>query len=162
MAHLSLSLLGPFQATLDKQPVTGFESNKVRALLTYIAVEAGQPHPRETLAGLLWPDYPDRSALNNLRFTLSNLREAIGDRQADPAFLLITRETIQFNTASDHSMDLAGLQDLSGQSIDRLAQAVSVYRGSFLEGFSCDSAPFEEWVVFKREQTGRQMSEALH
>ena len=122
MAHLSLLLLGPFQATLDKQPVTGFESNKVRALLTYIAVEAGQPHPRETLAGLLWPDYPDRSALNNLRFTLSNLREAIGDRQADPPFLLITRETIQFNIASDYSLDLAGLQNLSGLDIDRLEQ----------------------------------------
>ena len=40
MAHLSLSLLGPFQATLGKEPIAGFESNKVRALLAYLAVEA--------------------------------------------------------------------------------------------------------------------------
>ena len=31
MAQLSLSLLGPFHATLDGEPIAGFESNKVRA-----------------------------------------------------------------------------------------------------------------------------------
>jgi hypothetical protein len=33
MTHLSISLLGGFEVTLDEAPVTGFESNKVRALL---------------------------------------------------------------------------------------------------------------------------------
>ena len=33
MIHLTLSLLGPFQATLDDEPVTGFVSDKARALL---------------------------------------------------------------------------------------------------------------------------------
>jgi WD40 repeat protein/DNA-binding SARP family transcriptional activator len=162
MARLSLSLLGPFQATLDGNPATGFESNKVRALLAYLAVEADRPHPREILAGLLWPDYPDRSALTNLRSALANLRQAIGDRQADPPFLLITRETIQFNAASDYALDASTLQDLPDLSIDQLEQAVAAYRGSFLEGFSlADSAPFEEWVVYKRQQISRHMLDAL-
>src|SRR4030066_92077 len=99
MAHLSLSMLGPFQATLDGRPVTGFESNKVRALLAYLAVEADRPHSRPALAGLLWPDYPDRSALNNLRSALANLRQAIGDQAAQPPFLIVNRDIIQFNTA---------------------------------------------------------------
>jgi DNA-binding SARP family transcriptional activator len=114
------------------------------------------------LAGLLWPDYPNASALNNLRDALSALRQAIGDRRADPPFLLITRDTIQFNTASDCSLDLSGLADLTGLEIDQLEQVVSAYRGSFLEGFSCDSAPFEEWILVRREQTNRQMLDALH
>ena len=46
MARLSLFLLGPFQATLDGEPVSGFLSNKVRALLAYPAVEAGQQRPK--------------------------------------------------------------------------------------------------------------------
>ncbi|GAB4530332.1 MAG: hypothetical protein Kow0063_08280 [Anaerolineae bacterium] len=163
MASLSLLLGGPFQATLDGEPATGFESNKVKALLAYLAVEADRPHPRETLAGLLWPDYPDRSALANLRSALANLRQAIGDRQAEPPFLLITRDTIQFNTASDYSLDLAGLQNLPGLSVGQIEQAVAVCRGSFLEGFSLgDSPPFEEWLLVKREQLSRQMREALH
>jgi predicted ATPase/DNA-binding SARP family transcriptional activator len=161
MAHLSLSLLGPFRAALDGQPITSFESAKVRALLAYLAVEADQPHSREALAGLLWPDYPDRSALSNLRYALSNLREAIGDRQADPPFLGITRETLQFNTASNYTLDLDGLRDLQDLAIDRLEQIVSLQCGLFLEGFSCDSAPFEEWTLFKREQIGQQALAAL-
>jgi DNA-binding SARP family transcriptional activator len=90
MAHLSLSLLGLFQAELDGQQVTGFESNKVRALLAYLATEADRPHARQALAGLLWPDYTDRSALNNLRSALANLRHAIGDQQTKPPFLIIS------------------------------------------------------------------------
>ena len=43
MGHLSASFLGPFQATLDGQPVAGFVSNRVRALLAYLAVEVDRP-----------------------------------------------------------------------------------------------------------------------
>ena len=53
MAHLSLSFLGGFAVTLDGQPVTAFGTNKVRALLAYLAVESARPHRREELAGLL-------------------------------------------------------------------------------------------------------------
>ncbi len=106
MPHLSLALLGPLRVSLDDHPATGFESNKVKALLTYLVVEADRPHARESLAGLLWPDYPNRSSLANLRSALANLRQAIGDRQADPPFLFIDRNAIQFNLASDHTLDI--------------------------------------------------------
>ena len=101
MAHLALSLLGPFQASLDAKPVAGFKSKQVRALLAYLAVEAARPHSRIALAALLWPNCPDRAALNNLRYALSNLRQAIGDAQAHPPFLLIHRDTLQFNLDRD-------------------------------------------------------------
>src|SRR5512143_1258942 len=100
MPHLSLSLLGTFQAALDGQPLIGFATNKVRALLAYLVVECERPHSRETLAGLLWSDLPNRAALGNLRYALSNLRETIHDRQVTLPFLLITRDTIQFNVQS--------------------------------------------------------------
>jgi DNA-binding SARP family transcriptional activator len=164
MAHLSLSLLGPFQVTLEGQPVTGFKSNKVRALLAYLAVEADQPHHREVLAGLLWPDWPERDALSNLRYALSNLRRVIGDRTAQPPLLRITRDTLQFNTDSDFSLDIAVLAD-SGKGLGGLSdleKAISLYRGSFLEGFSLpDAAPFEEWALLTRERLARQMSSVL-
>jgi len=113
VACLSVRLLGPHQVTLDGQPVTGFKSSKVRALLAYLAVEADRPHRREVLAGLLWPDWPDRDALSNLRYALSNLRRVIGDRTAEPPFLLITRDTLHFNTASDYWLDVAAFTDLT-------------------------------------------------
>ncbi|MGC9357808.1 MAG: AfsR/SARP family transcriptional regulator, partial [Anaerolineae bacterium] len=97
MAELSIHLFGAFEVTLAGEPVTGFASDKVRALLAYLAVEADRPHRREALTGLLWPRYSESSARANLRRALANLRTVIGDRQASPPFLAISRQTVQFN-----------------------------------------------------------------
>jgi WD40 repeat protein/DNA-binding SARP family transcriptional activator len=157
MAHLDLSFLGRFQATVDARPVTGFESNKVRALLAFLAVESARPHARETLAGLLWPDYPDHSALSNLRSALANLRSAIDDHRAVPPFLLITRDAIRFNPDSDYALDLNTLRDTQRASTEELARAAAAYQGEFLEGFSlADSPAFEQWVLVQRAQVQQQ------
>src|SRR4030042_6409969 len=100
MVRLSISLLGHLQVRVDGELVTAFESNKVRALLVYLAVEANYPHSREKMAGLLWPDFPERSALGNVRYALSNLRKTIGDRAARPPFLLITHDALHFTRDS--------------------------------------------------------------
>ena len=169
MTHLAIRLLGSFTVMVDGQPATKFDSNKVRALLAYLAVESDRPHRRETLAGMLWPEAPDRSAFNNLRYSLSDLRQTIGDRHARPPFLLITHDSLQFNRDSDHVVDVVNLERcLNIEQGDpavlrQLAEAVRLYRGWFLEGFSVSgSAPFEEWAVFKREQIGRQALRALN
>jgi DNA-binding SARP family transcriptional activator len=82
MARLALSLLRSFEVTLDGALITTFESNKVRALLAYLAAESDRPHRREALAALLWPDWPQQSAMSNLRYSLADLRKNIGDRDA--------------------------------------------------------------------------------
>jgi DNA-binding SARP family transcriptional activator len=179
MARLSIRLLGPFQVTLDGEPAVGFRSDKVRALLAYLCVELEGPHRREKLAGLLWPDWPERSARTNLRQALANLRQVIGDdaraagRDATPPFLRISRQTIQFNPASDAWVDVTAFAHLTDfatterpttqDRIEELEKAVALYRGKFLEGFSLpDSAPFEEWTLLQREQSHRLVIEALH
>ncbi len=88
MSRLQVSLLGPYRVLLDGQPAAGFRSDKVRALLAYLAVEASREHPRDVLAGLLWPEWTEREALANLRYSLSNLRQVTGDREASVPFLL--------------------------------------------------------------------------
>ena len=105
MARLCLRLLGSLDVTLDGAAVTGFTTDKARALLAYLVVEADRPLRRETLAGLLWPDYPEQSARASLRAALATLRQAIGDRDADPAFLHVSRQAVQFNSASDAWVD---------------------------------------------------------
>jgi len=173
MARLTVWLLGPPEIRLDGEPVTGLVSNKVRALLFFLATEADRRRPetvahrRETLAGLLWPDYPERSAHTNLSNALSLLRTALRDRdrvstQAHP-YLLVDRETVQFDRQSDCWVDVAtftepvGLRDPSS-----LEQAVALYRGPFLEGFTLkDSPAFEQWVLVMRERLQRQAMEAL-
>ncbi|HUW14798.1 MAG TPA: BTAD domain-containing putative transcriptional regulator, partial [Anaerolineae bacterium] len=169
MSRLVIHLLGPFRVSLDGEPVTGLESDKVRALLAYLAVEADQPHRREKLVGLLWPEQPEQAARANLRRALANLRKAISDRPAiadgpaSPPYLRVTRQTVQFNSGSDASVDVTAFRAAleregdAAPSIQPLEEAIALYRGSFLEGFFVkDSGPFEDWSLLTRERLQRQ------
>src|SRR5512139_3415904 len=109
MTHLMLGVFGAFQVTLADGSTAEFESDKTCALLTYLAVEADRPHRRDALIGLLWPDEPEQTARHNLRQALFSLRQTIGDAAAQPPYLLIPRDEIQFNTASNFALDVASL-----------------------------------------------------
>jgi len=79
---ISASLLGPFEASLDDRPLHKFRTNKVQALLIYLATEASVVHRRDALTALLWPGLPQKSAQVNLRQTLYRLRRAIPEVMA--------------------------------------------------------------------------------
>lgn len=172
MPQLSLNLFGRFGAMLDGEPVHGFESNKVRALLAYLALEAAQPHSREALVGLLWPEYPERKARQSLSQALYNLKHLLGENGHPTPFLHITHPTVQFNLNSDHAFDVTAFSEAI-QQVDHhehlkdcapcqtlLTQATRLYTGPFLEAFNLkDSLVFEEWALLTRERLHRQ---ALH
>lgn len=176
MARLTISLLGSIQVGLDEQAVGGFAYNKARALLAYLAVEADRSHQRDELVGLLWPDMPDAAARTNLRQVLTSLRDTIGPGDDAAPFLITTRDTLQFNPASDYTLDVARFTFLLDECAKhrhrhvsrcpacaaRLEEAVKLYRGDFLAQLpSVDSAPFEEWLVLKREALHQRAVEAL-
>jgi predicted ATPase/DNA-binding SARP family transcriptional activator len=173
MSRLLVRLLGPFAAELEGHHLSGFRSNKVRALLAYLMVECRRPWSRATLAGLLWPDLPEISAQSNLRNALSNLRHILGDAGSEPSFFLLSETTLQFNRDSDCWLDLWAFLDRPAQtdtrkeilpgeiSIHQLEAALALYRGEFLEGFSVDSAPLEEWILATREQAHQRLLQIL-
>ncbi len=178
MSRLSISLLGHFQVSVDDQPVS-FPTDKAGALLAYLAVEKERPHRRDVLAGLLWPDQPQDKARQSLRQALSHLRQAIAAPRDDSDvedFLLVTRQTIQFNAASDHSLDVAAFRllveacrhhphrHLGGclPCLRRLRKMADLYQSHFLDQFFLsDSAAFEEWALLQRESLRREVVEAL-
>src|SRR5574338_1162609 len=87
MPRLALHLLGPPQIDLDGNSIH-LERRKSLALLSYLAVEAGQ-HSREFLSSLLWPDTSQSSALKNLRQILWEIQQSVGE-----SWLVIDREKI--------------------------------------------------------------------
>ncbi|NKQ36004.1 MAG: AAA family ATPase [Chloroflexi bacterium] len=161
MEQLTLSFFSAFQATLGGKPLINFRSAKVQALLIYLALTPRQTHARELLAALFWPDEPETAARQNLRQSLYRLRQILGDNDSrkETACLLATRSTVQFNPASDCLLDVAAF--LSHLKNDQLGQAVELYRGDLLPGFTCDSLPFEAWLRQEREQLHRQALDAL-
>ncbi len=151
-SNLEILSLGGLQIKQNGAPVTSFMSSKVPALLAYLAV-TGRPHQRDALAGLLWGEMPDAAAANNLRQALSNLRKLF-----EP-YLQITRDTVAFDRAVPHLLDVEAFLDLlrlsegqpAGQRIGLLRQALVLYRGDFLEGFYVRDAPdFEDWALVER------------
>jgi DNA-binding SARP family transcriptional activator/tetratricopeptide (TPR) repeat protein len=171
-ARLQLRLLGAFDAGLDGVPLGPFRSAKVRALLAYLAVEAGRAHLRESLSTLLWGEYPEHEAQQSLSQALSNLRRLLGPGASSrPAaaqpLLTITRQTVQLNLGPDllwvdvHAFDslLAAASRRRGLPTEErdvtglLAEAVALYQGPFLAGLSLsDSLEFEEWRLQQQEQ----------
>jgi predicted ATPase/DNA-binding SARP family transcriptional activator len=176
MAHLILGVLGALQVTWTDGSTAKFETDKTRALLAYLAVEADGPHRRDALVGLLWPDESEQTARHNLRQALYSLRQTLGDSAAQPPYLHITRDEIQFNTASDHALDVASFNahlaatashtharlDACAVCAVRLQHAVGLYRGKFLQEFFLeDSAEFEEWALARREMLHQRALDAL-
>jgi adenylate cyclase len=176
VTHLSIRLMGSLQVTRNGQPVTHFETEKTRVLLAYLAVEADRLHPREFLAEMLWPGRPAGAADANLRHTLAGLRRTIGDtptalgagRKAPPPLLLVTRQTIQVNSACGAWVDVQAFTALLRASqppgppvVASLEEAVGLVRGVFLEDISATGSPgLEEWLLLTREQLGRLALEA--
>ncbi len=64
--RLTIRTLGGLEIALDGEPVTGFDSRKVQALLVYLAC-TGRAHPREMLAEMLWEERSTSRSLGYLR-----------------------------------------------------------------------------------------------
>lgn len=159
MARLDLSFLGTFQATLDGRPVTHFRSHNNRGLLVYLMLHGEQPVPRELLATLFWPDQSGEQAHNNLRQAIYQLRQLLNDTTNDAPFLLVARQSVQFDRDSDHSLDVSRfLRAIETRDLDA---AAAHYAGDLLPGFTCDSLEFEAWLRLERERLHELALETL-
>jgi WD40 repeat protein/DNA-binding SARP family transcriptional activator len=178
---IAMRCLGTFEVSIGPAANPILPTDKVRALLAYLALEArpdiGRPHRREALAGLFWPEYSEAKALANLRLTLHRLRQAL--EQAAPgasAILIITRQTVQLKQMA-LEVDAVRFQAVLAESaahphedvlqcercLASLAQAVKLYDGELLAGFGLADAPaFEEWLLLRREVLQQQALMALH
>ncbi|MBI3166393.1 MAG: tetratricopeptide repeat protein [Chloroflexi bacterium] len=160
--NLSLSYLGTPQITRANSPITNFISNKIPALLAYLAVTR-RAHSRNKLAALLWGEMSDADAKNNLRQALANLKKYFEDE------LTITRDAIEFTGDAfvdsihfDSALRSASSLDPEPASVI-LTDSLALYRGDFLEGFHVRDAPeFEDWMLTERARLRELALQALH
>ncbi|MCB8924637.1 MAG: tetratricopeptide repeat protein [Ardenticatenaceae bacterium] len=163
---LTIRCLGGLHIWLADTAVTHFASRKADALLVYLACNP-RPHPRETLATLLWPDNDQTRALANLSVILTSLR-----KQLD-SYLVAERHTVSFNYERPVVLDVAQFEQAIAQAqphggkitrtvAAQLQTAVSLYKGDFLAGFNLRGVPeFEAWVLLEQERLRQLMLDAL-
>ena len=169
MSGLTLSLLGPFTVTLDDRPFDGLRNRPALALFLYLAC-LPERHRRESVMALLWPDWPQASAQQNLRQNLYVLRQALPGvaslHDGSPVPLILSdRETLQLNPNAAITVDarrFAHLLEQPQPHMGHLAEAMGLYRGDFLADFYLpDSNSFEEWAAAQREAYRRLALHAL-
>ncbi|RIK40703.1 MAG: hypothetical protein DCC55_14200 [Chloroflexi bacterium] len=178
MGPIALTFLDTFAVTTTTGVISGFRTDKVRALLAYLALEGARPQRRERLAALFWPENDHETALANLRLTLHRLRQTLDAAAPGLANTLFTinRAAVTFH-GSAAQVDVLRFQQLLAECeahthddlhrcsscLARLQEAVELYRGELLAGFGLADAPdFEEWLLLRRETLHHLGLLALH
>jgi predicted ATPase/DNA-binding SARP family transcriptional activator len=160
-----LQLFGPPLIKHASDTPILFKSRKGAALLFYLALNPGQ-HRRAHLANLLWSEWSEEKALGNLRYTLWNVRQMLGDIPLDS-----DRGNITFELKNQFWVDAQAFRELlkvrethvpGREDMARLQQAVALYQGDFLAGFEVDDAPvFEQWLHQQRTTFHEMAIDAL-
>ncbi|HRQ41866.1 MAG TPA: BTAD domain-containing putative transcriptional regulator [Chloroflexota bacterium] len=156
MRQLRILLLGSPQIECDGRP-TDTDRRKAVALLAYLAVTA-VPHTRDALATLFWPDSDQSRALAYLRRALWEVNNILGE-----GWLEAGRDHIALRRSADVWLDVAVFQALLAEGgHTAMSQAIDLYRGDFMAGFSLRDCPdFDEWQYFQAETLRRTLGAAL-
>jgi predicted ATPase/DNA-binding SARP family transcriptional activator/Tfp pilus assembly protein PilF len=150
---LQLKLFGFPQIIYRGQVPTKFDSDKVRALLIYLAIKAS-PQSRKHLAELLWEDTP-ATMRRNLCKAISNLSKLLGNLLVKEGNDLIALD-MQRCWVDVHEFD-----QLYQQAT--LHEATQLYQADFLNHFHIDSCEdFEQWAVGEQARLRLQMLDLLH
>ena len=174
MSNLELAFLGSPEVKLCDNGLK-FRSRKALALLCYLVAE-GSTRSREELGALFWPESDESRGRTALRSTLAYIKEPLtrGINGEEEPYLLIDRNVLGFNFASDYRLDLdllrsafnlaqrADQADKSGQTVPLLEAAVEAYRGDFMQGFYLNDTPeFDYWLDVEREAWRRRMDQVF-
>jgi len=154
--RLAIYTLGGVRILRGGEAVDGLSHRKAEALLIYLA-STRRSQPREVLADLLWDERTQSQSMANLRVVLTALRQKLGE------YLTINREAVAIKQDVDVWLDAAQMEDglnelhqqgkLNASTVSQAAEALALYRGDFLAGFSVsDCRRFEDWQVRERER----------
>ncbi len=157
---LRIRLFGKFCVQRDEQIVDGFDAHKVQELFCYLLLHRDHALPRETLAGLLWPDTSTAQSKKSLRQVLWQLQSLLNTQSGadDERILLVEPEWVRLNPQAEIWLDVVQFEkaydpvqripghDLDVYSVQALEEAVQLYQGPLLEGW------YEDWCLYERER----------
>jgi DNA-binding SARP family transcriptional activator len=158
-APVTIRLFGEPEVVARGDPLV-LNNQKARALLFYLAA-TGQPHTRSHLATLLWSESPTDNARRSLRATLFQLRGAL--QAADLGQAIASAGDLLHLQLADHTCDVTDFRRLVAEGSElALIEAVALYRGPLLAGFSLPNTPlFDEWLRLEDQKLTQAYLSAL-
>jgi DNA-binding SARP family transcriptional activator len=158
MSGLRISLFGKFCVARGQVILQGFDTLKVQELFCYLLLFRARPHPRESLASLLWGDNPTSQAKRYLSKALWQLQEALSPLLSGENLLVIEPDWIQLDVNADFWLDVAVFEqayqrvrdvpggELENENVHAIQEAIQWYRGDLLEGW------YQDWCLCERER----------
>jgi DNA-binding SARP family transcriptional activator/biotin operon repressor len=144
---LDVKLFGSLELRRSNGVPLALQSKVARSLLAYVLTHRERSHARERLAGIFWPDLPEQQARRRLSQALWRIGETLGnDCLSADAF------SVGWNPNAPIQLDLERFErafvNTKSEAISpsSLHEAVTAYRGEFLEGID------EDWVLEARER----------
>jgi DNA-binding SARP family transcriptional activator len=154
MSSMRLELLGDLLIRSADGSLVTIGSKKSQALLAYLAIKPGQHVSREKLAGLLWSSTGPDQARQSLRQTLSSVRKDLSHIAPDHKLLIEESDLLSLDRSV--SCDVAEMESLIAAGAEEaLKNAIDLYRGDFLDGFSINEERFDQFVTGERDRLHR-------
>jgi DNA-binding SARP family transcriptional activator/pimeloyl-ACP methyl ester carboxylesterase len=169
MPELKLFLFGPPRFEYQGETID-LGLRKAMALITYLAITK-RDCSRDEMATLLWPESSQSSARASLRRSLYHINKTIEDQ-----LLLTGADTISLDPNADLWCDVDMFKRYLSESTQEhehpeqidphrlsvLEEAVALYQGDLLEGFSLPGCiSFDEWLFFEAESLRESQASAL-
>jgi len=166
MTELSIQLFGKFTIQADGERLDSFDSSKVQELLAYLLIHRNRPHPRETLAEMLWEASSTAQSKKYLRQAIWQLQQSLSTPDDEP-LLLAEPGWIQISPDASYRLDVAEFEEafelvlgvpgpqLGDKIVAMLVEAVGLYQSDLLEGW------FSDWCLFERERLQNMWLAAL-
>ena len=160
MCEMKISLFGKFCIKADTKLLHKLETRKAEELLCYLLLNHERPHPRESLAEILWEGISPGHAKNYLRKTLWQLQSSVEGlcKPDEQRLLLADADWLQINPIFDLWLDIAvfeeafdSMQGIRGRELRKeqaqiIQHAVEIYHGDLLEGW------YQDWCLYERER----------
>lgn len=162
MPPLRIELFGKFKVSSDGRALERLDASKAQELLCYLLVHRARPHPRESLAAVLWGDTPSERAKKYLRQALWHLQTVLDSQPRSEgdsrALLCAEHEWVRLNPDSEIALDVETFEraydsaraergsQMRDETRASLGAAVELYRGDLLEGW------YQDWCLFERER----------
>ena len=157
---ISVRLFGPFSCMANDALLPPLRSRRGYLLLASLILRGGRTVSRETLMASLWPESDTKNGQENLRRTLTDLRRALGTE----AYRIVSdgHQSVRFVLDDAVFADVLRFDALAARwekisDLAAAAEAITLYRGTLLEGFDADWLPGERAA---REEQCREMLES--
>ncbi|MDI6840869.1 MAG: BTAD domain-containing putative transcriptional regulator [bacterium] len=140
----------------DEKLLIKWKSSKVKSLFAYLIMNKYKPIHKDKLIDLFWQGVSVRRAESSLWVALSNIRHNIKPKmricplveyanycyQINPKYCIWT-DVDKFDNLLKESTELERIGEVT-TAMDKLAQAVNLYKGSYLSDI------YDDWVEEKR------------